>query len=432
MKLVSVVTPEKNVCKMTFSASAAELEAAAQAVYERTRADIELEGYARGEAPRAAVEAAKGENFFWYDAINDLMSSEVPPIYEQVLAEQKLTPVDDPAYDLVHADAADGFTATAIVCLEPELTLGRYTGFTARRLPNPVTEKEVDHFVERRRSALAELVPHKGPAVRGNVAHISYVGFLPGGGAFPGGQGTNVAVQLGAGRMIPGFEEGILGHRGGESFAVPVTFPAGCGDAALAGKQAVFQVQLLDVCVRQLPALNSDFAQKAGGAADMAAYRAQVRAQLEQMKQENAVNFARTDILNQLADETDGELPHLLTDRQYLAELQQFQQELARMQKKLETYLAEVGQTQEQLLAQLRESAARKVRVRIALIRIARLEHLEPTEAEIDAEMAEQAKRAGRTPAEKPEQEERRSAARALAVSRAAEYVIAHSTILTA
>ncbi len=101
------------------------------------------------------------------------------------------------------------------------------------------------------------------------------------------------------------------------------------------------------------------------------------------------------------------------------------------MQKKLEVYLAQVHQTQEQLLAQLRESAARKVRVHIALLKIARMEKLEPTEADITAELEAQAKRAGKTPEEYLELEDRAAISRRLAAGRAAEYVIGHSTIIT-
>ena len=78
MKLVSVETPEKSVCKMTFSASAEELEAASNAVYERTRATYTIKGFAKGEADRAQIEADRGEHTFWYDAINDLMDKDVP------------------------------------------------------------------------------------------------------------------------------------------------------------------------------------------------------------------------------------------------------------------------------------------------------------------------------------------------------------------
>ena len=83
------------------------------------------------------------------------------------------------------------------------------------------------------------------------------------------------------------------------------------------------------------------------------------------------------------------------------------------------------------LLAQLRESAARKVRVHIALLKIARMEKLEPTEADITAELEAQAKRAGKTPEEYLELEDRAAISRRLAAGRAAEYVIGHSTIIT-
>ena len=97
MKLVSVETPEKSVCKMTFSATAEELEAASNAVYERTRATYTIKGFQKGEADRAQIEADRGEHTFWYDAINDLMDQDVPALYEAALKEHGFAPVDDPA-----------------------------------------------------------------------------------------------------------------------------------------------------------------------------------------------------------------------------------------------------------------------------------------------------------------------------------------------
>ena len=87
MKLVSVETPEKSVCKMTFSATAEELETASNAVYERTRASYTIKGFAKGEADRAQIEADRGEHTFWYDAINDLMDRDVPALYEAAMAK---------------------------------------------------------------------------------------------------------------------------------------------------------------------------------------------------------------------------------------------------------------------------------------------------------------------------------------------------------
>ena len=209
MKLVSVETPEKSVCKMTFSASAEELEAASNAVYERTRATYTIKGFAKGEADRAQIEADRGEHTFWYDAINDLMDKDVPALYDAALAEHGFHPVDEPSYDLVSVKKDEGFVATATTALQPELNLTQTTGFKTECVTPEVTDKEIDNVLERRRAAAAELVPHKGPAVKGNIVHIDYEGLLEGK-PFQGGTAKNQAVQLGSGRMIPGFEEGHL------------------------------------------------------------------------------------------------------------------------------------------------------------------------------------------------------------------------------
>ena len=235
MKLVSVETPEKSVCKMTFSATAEELEAAFNAVYERTRANYTIKGFEKGEADRAQIEADRGEHTFWYDAINDLMDKDVPALYDAALAEHGFHPVDEPSYDLVSVKKDEGFVATATVALQPELNLTQTTGFVVECVTPAVTDKEIDAVLERRRNAAAELVPHKGPAVKGNVVHMDFEGLLDGV-AFQGGTAQNQSVQLGSGRMIPGFEDGILGHKAGDEFDIHVTFPERYHAKDLAGK----------------------------------------------------------------------------------------------------------------------------------------------------------------------------------------------------
>lgn len=180
MKLVSVETPEKSVCKMTFSASAEELEAASNAVYERTRATYTIKGFAKGEADRAQIEADRGEHTFWYDAINDLMDKDVPALYDAAMAEHGFHAVDEPVYDLVSVKKDEGFVATATTALQPELSLTQTTGFKTECVTPEVTDKEIDAVLERRRAMAAELVPHKGPAVKGNIVHIDYEGLLEG------------------------------------------------------------------------------------------------------------------------------------------------------------------------------------------------------------------------------------------------------------
>ena len=403
MKLVSVETPEKSVCKMTFSASAEELEAASNAVYERTRATYTIKGFAKGEADRAQIEADRGEHTFWYDAINDLMDKDVPALYDAAMAEHGFHAVDEPVYDLVSVKKDEGFVATATTALQPELKLTQTTGFKAECVTPEVTDKEIDAVLERRRAVSAELVPHKGPAVKGNIVHIDYEGLLEGK-PFNGGTAQNQTLQLGSGRMIPGFEEGILGHKGGEEFDIFVTFPARYHVSDLAGKPVVFKIKLHDVCVRQLPALNSDFAKK-------------------------ALNRAKDAILTQLASAAEGELPSVLVETAYQQEMERFQQQLQMQRLSLDRYLSQVHQTRESFTAAVRAVAEKNTRARMALLQVAQSEGLLPTEEEIDKTLSERAERTKKTLEEIKAATNVEAMRRNEGIRRAADYVIEHSTI---
>ncbi len=396
MKLVSVETPEKSVCKMTFSATAEELETASNAVYERTRASYTIKGFAKGEADRAQIEADRGEHTFWYDAINDLMDRDVPALYEAAMAEHGFKAVDEPSYDLVSVKKDEGFVATATTPLQPELNLTQTTGFHVECVTPAVTDKEIDAVLERRRNAAAELVPHKGPAVKGNIVHIDYEGLLDGK-PFQGGSAQNQPLQLGSGRMIPGFEDGILGHKGGEEFEINVTFPVRYHVKDLAGKPVVFKIKLIDVCVRQLPALNSDFAKKVGKVDTMEAFREQVRKQLHDGKHASALNRAKDQVLTQLASAAEGELPSVLVESTYQQEMQNIQQQLQMQRMSLDRYLSQIHQTRENFTANVHAAAEKNTRARMALLQVAQNEGLVPTDEEITKNLQERADRTKKT-----------------------------------
>ena len=427
MKLVSVETPEKSVCKMTFSASPEELEAASNAVYERTRASYTIRGFKKGEADRAQIEADHGEHTFWYDAINDLMDKDVPALYDAAMAEHGFVAVDNPVYDLVSVKKDEGFVATATVALQPELNLTKTTGFTAECVTPEVTDKEIDNVLERRRAAAAELVPHKGPAVKGNIVHIDYEGLLEGK-PFQGGTAKNQAVQLGSGRMIPGFEDGILGHKAGDEFEINVTFPKNYPNKELAGKPAVFKIKLHDVCVRQLPALNSDFAKKMGKET-MEEYRAFVKQQLFDGRHGGALNHAKDMILGQLADAAEGEIPSILVENAYQQQMQVIQQQLQMQRMSLTTYLSQIHETRESFTAKVRAAAEKNTRARMALLQIAQQENLLPTDEEIDKQLAERAEKTKKTVEEIKAGTDIAALRRNEGIRKAADWVIDHSTI---
>ena len=428
MKLVSVETPEKSVCKMTFSASAEELEAASNAVYERTRASYTIKGFAKGEADRAQIEADRGEHTFWYDAINDLMDKDVPALYDAAMKEHGFRAVDEPTYDLVSVKKDEGFVATATTALQPELKLAQTSGFKVECVTPAVTDKEIDNVLEHRRQASAELVPHKGPAVKGNIVHIDYECQMDGQ-PFKGGSAKNQTLQLGSSRMIPGFEEGILGHKGGEEFDIFVTFPTRYHVKDLAGKPAVFKIKLIDVCVRQLPALNSDFAKKAGKVDTMEEFREQIRQQIHDGKHASALNRAKDQVLTQLANAAEGEIPSVLVESTYQREMENIQQQLQMQRVSLDHYLSQVHQTRETFTANVHKAAENNTRARMALLQVAQQENLVPTDEEMTAKMQERADKLKKPLEEIMAKSNVESIRRNEAIRRAADWVIEHSTI---
>lgn len=429
MKLEKLVYPEKYVVEMTFAADATELETAAQAVYERTRGDYTVQGFEKGQADRAAIEAEKGEHVFWYDAINDVMDAQVQDLIDAVAKENDFTFVTAPTYDLVSVNKEDGFVATATVALRPEMTLTRAEGFTAKCVPIPVQEKEVDAQIERARSANVDLVPHKGPAVKGNIAVVDYQGSVDGK-LFEGGATKNAEIALGAGRMIPGFEEGILGHSAGEEFDVTVTFPIHYGAKNLAGKEAVFHIVLHSVNVRQIPALNADFAKKVGGVDTMEEYRAKVRSELEASRHEAAMQIARMQLLDQLGQACEGELPTPLVEAAYQKKMNQFQLQLQMMRTTLGQFLQNTRRTKEEFDKDLRERAESEVRISFALEQLAKAKELYPTQEELSAEMEVRAKHANKTVKEYMVLPAAKNLRQTMAMERARAYVLEHSIIV--
>ncbi len=317
--------------------------------------------------------------------------------------------------------------ATATTALQPELNLTQTTGFKTECVTPEVTDKEIDAVLERRRAMAAELVPHKGPAVKGNIVHIDYEGLLEGK-PFNGGTAQNQTLQLGSGRMIPGFEEGILGHKGGEEFDIFVTFPARYHVKDLAGKPVVFKIKLHDVCVRQLPALNSDFAKKAANVDTMDEFRAQIRQQLHDNKHAAALNRAKDAILTQLAAAAEGELPSVLVESAYQQEMEQIQQQLQMQRMSLDRYLSQIHQTRESFTAAVRR-CEKNTRARMALLQIARTRTSSPLRR-TSTRPCLSALSAPRRPSRKSRPASNVEAIRRNeGIRRAADYVIEHSTI---
>ena len=309
----------------------------------------------------------------------------------------------------------------------PEVTLGQYKGLSAPKEEVKVSVADVDERLKALTDRNTRLVSVDREAKEGDTVVIDFEGFLEGK-PFEGGKGENFSLELGSHTFVPGFEEQLVGVKAGDEKDLDITFPEDY-HKDLAGKAVVFKIKLHDVCVRQLPSMNSDFAKKVGGVDTMEEFREKVRKQLYDGRHGGALNHAKDQVLAKLADAAEGELPSVLVESTYQQEMQNVQQQLQMQRMTLNSYLSQIHETRESFTAKLHAGAEKNTRARMALLQIAQQENLVPTDEEIDKMIAERAERTKKTVEEIREKTNIPALKRTEAIRRAADWVIERSTI---
>ena len=371
---VKNVEKENGSAKVTVEIAKDEFQTALDKAYAKIRKDIMIPGFRKGKAPRKFVERMYGSQVFYEDAVSEIF----PDIYEAAIVKQELKAVGQPSVTDMQTPEDGSVVLTVSTELYPEVTLGEYKGIEVPKREVKVEESEVDAEVNRMAERNARIETVDRAAQMGDTVVIDFEGF-EGGKPFQGGKAEDYSLTLGSGSFIPGFEEALVGAVAGEERDVNVTFPENYAKE-LAGKPAVFKIKLIDVCVRQLPALNSDFAKKAGKVDTMEAFREQIRQQIHDGKHASALNRAKDQVLTQLANAAEGEIPSVLVESTYQQEMQNVQQQLQMQRLSLDRYLSQIHETRESFTAKVRSSAEKTARVHMALLQIAQQENLLPTE----------------------------------------------------
>jgi trigger factor len=246
--------------KLTVEVSAEEFRKEETNAFNKLRSQVVLPGFRKGKAPASAVKRAFGERVR-ADAVNEIIHK----TYTQAIEETKAEPVNEPSVSIEKFDEDGALVYTATIEVRPEVKPQGYAGLALKKEQPKVDEKAIDERIENFRSQCASLEPaeegHK--AASGDMVQINFSGKIDGE-LFEGGTAENFPLILGSGRMIPGFEDGIIGAAAGEERTIEVHFPETYHAAALAGKAATFDIKVLELKRRNLPEVNDDFAKQLG------------------------------------------------------------------------------------------------------------------------------------------------------------------------
>ena len=386
MELIKNEKIESNKYELQFKLDHDAFEAACSRAYNREKGKINVPGFRRGKAPRAIIEKMYGKGVFYEDALNEL----IPENYEAAVKEAGIDIVGQPEFDVVSIED-DGVTVKAVTFVVPEVKIEGYRGIEATKTPYVVTDAEVNHEIEHVREHNArEIDITDRPAEIGDTANIDYEGFADGV-AFEGGKGEGHNLKLGSGSFIPGFEEQVAGHSVGDEFDVNVTFPEQYHADELAGKEAVFKCKINSIKHDELPELDDEFAKDVSEFDTLEEYRADMKSKIADRKAKNAEAEVEEQLINYLVEHIEADIPAPMYDSEVENVVRDYDMRLRSQGLDLATYMRYTGQSLDDLRLQVRPTAERQVKTRLALSEIAKLENIEVTDEEIDAEFSRMA-----------------------------------------
>ena len=383
MKLVKSESLEKSMHELQFAIDAETFKAAIDKAFKREGKKYTVPGFRKGHAPRSVIEKMYGADIFHYDAINDLF----PDAFEAAVKEAGIEIVGRPEADVVSESLEEGVVLKAVVPVKPEIKLGNYVGLTADKLVHTVKDEEVDAEIKRMQDRNARIITREGKAENGDTANIDFEGFVDGV-AFEGGKAEKYDLVLGSNSFIPGFEEQVVGHEAGEEFDVNVTFPEQYQAEELAGKPAVFKIKLHEVKMKELPALDDEFAKDVSEYDTLDELKASIRKNMEERNDQQASMAVEDNLVNQVIDTIEGDIPEAMYESRMDDMVRDFEYRLAQQGLKLDMYLQYLGQTVETFRASFKEQAEKQVKIRLALEKIAELENITASDEDFEAEMS--------------------------------------------
>lgn len=224
----------------------------------------------------------------------------------------------------------------------------------------------------------------------GDTAVIDFEGF-ENGVAFEGGKGENYNLVIGSNTFIPGFEDQLVGKKAGEEVEVNVTFPETYHAENLAGKPVVFNVKVNDVKVKEVPALDDEFAKDTTEFETLAELRADVKAKLEEQAKNAADAEMRNALVEKVSANTEVEVPEAMVQHQIDNMLMELNYQLQYQGLNLEQLLQMTGRGLDELREERRADAERLVKSSLVLEAIAEKENVEANDADVDAELEKMA-----------------------------------------
>lgn len=376
---------EGSMAKITIEVEPEKVDAAITKAYHKLKNQISLPGFRKGKVPQNIAEKTYGTEIFYEDAANFMINDSYPEIFDELDEDTQIT--SPPEIDIEQIEKGKPFIYTALVAVNPEVTLGDYIGLEYTAFDASVTDEDVNKELEQTREMNSRRVPVEGRSAQmDDIVTIDYEGSVDGV-PFEGGKADNYGLTLGSGTFIPGFEEQIVGHDIDEEFDVNVTFPEEYHSPELAGKAAVFRCTIHEIKVKEVPELDDEFAAEVSEFDTLEEYIADVRKELETKKYEELKRAAEDEVVDQAVANAQMVIAEPMLRSKTEQTASEFERRMSYQGISMEQYLQIVGQTYEQFLEQVKPQALKSTQTRLTLEAIAAKENITADEDDVTDEI---------------------------------------------
>ncbi|MGF1908184.1 trigger factor [Vibrio kasasachensis] len=308
---VTVETLEGLERRLNITVPVANIEDAVTAELRNIAKNRRFDGFRKGKVPLKIVAQMYGQA-----VRQDVMGEVMQRHFIEAIVKEKINPAGAPTFAPVSVKAGEDLVFTASFEVYPEIALAGLENITVEKPQAEVKDADVEEMIETLRKQQAAWTEVEEAAEEGKRATIDFVGSIDGE-EFEGGKAENFPLEMGAGRMIPGFEDGIAGKTAGMEFEIEVTFPEDYHAENLKGKAAKFAIKVNKVEARELPELTDEFVAKFGVVeGGVEALKAEVRKNMERELKQAVKNRIKEQALDGLVKENDIDVPVALIDQE--------------------------------------------------------------------------------------------------------------------
>ncbi|WP_417144910.1 trigger factor [Phascolarctobacterium succinatutens] len=393
------VTVERveNEATLKITAPAAEVNAGYKKAVQKIADQANIPGFRKGKAPRAIIEMHYGKEAVKQEAFEIVANK----AYSEALDQKKLIPVSDPKVEESTFEEGKDMELTIKVTLKPEPELGEYKGLHVEKKEVEVTDEQVEAQIKDMMGRDAKMVVAEEGAVieKGDFAIIDFAGTVDGE-PFSGGEGKGYPLEVGSNSFIPGFEDQLVGLSKGDSTDVEVTFPEDYFVKDLAGKEAIFKVNIQDVKRKELPELNDEYVASKTDFKTVEELRANYKERMQKAAEANAKAEYEHELIDLAVANAKFSVPEIMIEDKISQMVEEMKMSLESRKMSLDMYMQYTGLDMAKIRENQRPVAEENVKTDLVLDAIAKAEDIQVDMADVDAEIAAISAQHGASPEE--------------------------------